>query len=189
MKNEHCYLVGTMSTAIETSISPHSHLAGIRFRPAGFAAFYEYDSLHEYTDRTVEFDNKLAPDLRGTRKGLRNGLKYYLDEFFLRKLPERQPQLTPVITEIESRNGLVDVPVLARNHCVSVRQLQRAFKMHIGLSPKEFLNVIRFRYALRLIKNNAMPTLLDIALEAGYYDHAHLSNEIRRHAGVAPSLL
>lgn len=126
MKNEQSYLVGTMSRAIETTVSPQSHLIGVRFRPAGFAAFYQYESMHAFTDQTAEFDKSLAPDLRKSHVGPKDAL----DLFFLRRLqPESQP-LIPIIAEIESKNGLIDVVTLARNHCITVRQLQRAFKEH-----------------------------------------------------------
>ncbi|WP_342083714.1 helix-turn-helix domain-containing protein [Dyadobacter sp. OTU695] len=183
MKSEQSYLVGTMSHAIETAVSPTSHLIGVRFRPAGFAAFYGYASMHEFTDQTAEFEAKLAPDLRGVNYEP----KHYLDQFFLKRLQNRPHPLIPIIAEVESKNGLIGVSTLAQNHCTTVRQLQRAFKEHIGLSPKEFLNVMRFKYAMQLIKKSKRQSLLDIALEAGYYDHAHLSNEIRRYTGVAPS--
>lgn len=185
MKNEKSYLVGTMSHAIETAVSARSLLIGVRFRPAGFAAFYHYESMHIFTDQTVEFDPMLAPDLRAVE----SEPKPYLDQFFLRRLQNGDRRMMSVITEIESKNGRIDVATLAANSCLTIRQLQRTFKQHIGLSPKEFLNIMRFRHALQLIKTGKKQSLLDIALETGYYDHAHLSNEIRRYAGVTPSLL
>lgn len=69
-----------------------------------------------------------------------------------------------------------------------IRQLERNFKKHIGLSPKEYSNIIRFQNALSLIKNENR-SLLDIALECGYYDHSHLVNEIKRNTGFPPSQL
>ncbi|MBO9611739.1 MAG: helix-turn-helix transcriptional regulator [Dyadobacter sp.] len=185
MKNERSYLVGAMSHAIETVVSPGSLLIGVRFRPAGFAAFYQYESMHVFTDQTAEFDPALAPDLRRRK----TDPKSYLDQFFLRKLQTGDLRIMSVIREIEAKNGLIDVSTLAQNGCMSIRQLQRTFKQHVGLSPKEFLNIMRFRHALQLIKKGKMQSLLDIALEAGYYDHAHLSNEIRKYAGIAPSLI
>lgn len=59
MKNEQSYLVGTMSRAIKTTVSPQSHLIGVRFRPAGFAAFYRYESMHAFTDQTAEFEHSI----------------------------------------------------------------------------------------------------------------------------------
>ncbi|QNL48721.1 AraC family transcriptional regulator [Olivibacter sp. SDN3] len=44
------------------------------------------------------------------------------------------------------------------------------------------------RLALSKIKRNkGQKNLLDIAFDCGYYDHAHLSNEIKRYTGLAPS--
>jgi transcriptional regulator GlxA family with amidase domain len=68
--------------------------------------------------------------------------------------------------------------------------LERNFKKLIGLSPKEYSNIIRFQNALSLIKNSSQRrSLLDIAFECGYYDHSHLSNEIKQKTGLSPSLL
>ncbi|WP_409994074.1 helix-turn-helix domain-containing protein [Sphingobacterium siyangense] len=56
------------------------------------------------------------------------------------------------------------------------------------MSPKEYSNIIRFQRALSIIRNSdENKSLSDIAFECGYYDHAHLSNEIKRNTGMAPS--
>jgi AraC-like DNA-binding protein len=66
--------------------------------------------------------------------------------------------------------------------------LERNFKKNIGISPKEFVNILRFQFALEKIKDNQLgKSLQDIAFESGYYDHAHLSNEIKRYTGLSPS--
>lgn len=71
-----------------------------------------------------------------------------------------------------------------------MRQLERCFKKHIGITPKEFANIIRFQFAFSKIKHNEQrKSLLDIAFDTGYYDHAHLSNAIKRYTGLAPSQL
>jgi AraC-like DNA-binding protein len=62
--------------------------------------------------------------------------------------------------------------------------------MHIGISPKEYSNIVRFQYALSIIKKSGKNrSLSDIAFECGYYDHAHLTNEIKRNTGLSPSQL
>ncbi|WP_404980341.1 helix-turn-helix transcriptional regulator [Chitinophaga pollutisoli] len=77
---------------------------------------------------------------------------------------------------------------MAKRHFTTVRQLERNFKKFIGLSPKEYSNIIRFQNALATIKNSdENRSLIDIAFECGYYDHSHLTNEIRRNTGLSPS--
>jgi len=80
------------------------------------------------------------------------------------------------------------VEELARRHFITARQLERSFSYYIGVSPKEFINQERFRHALNAIRHRERD-LSDIALACGYYDQAHLSNEIRKYTGSTPSQL
>ncbi|WP_390937226.1 helix-turn-helix domain-containing protein [Parapedobacter soli] len=97
-------------------------------------------------------------------------------------------QLQAVINDIHSANGQISVYDLSKRHCTTVRQLERIFKKNIGISPKEYSNIIRFQNALRIIRNSDKNrSLLDIAFECGYYDHSHLTNEIKRNTGLVPS--
>lgn len=186
MKNGKAYLVGTMTTFKDTVMSRETKLCGIRFKPAGFAAFYKYCSLHEVTDHTIEYDPKLAPDLLQTA---RHSMAY-LDRFFLNRLSIPKHPLMAVINDIQTNNGQLRVNELSKRHFITGRQLERQFKFHTGVSPKEFINIVRFQSAVREIKNNFHGrSLLDIAFDLGYYDHAHLGNEIKKYTGVVPSLL
>src|SRR3990170_2555255 len=63
MQNEKLYLVGTMTRYKETIGKPGTHLLGIRFKPAAFTHFFKFASLQESTDKTVEFNRKLLPEI------------------------------------------------------------------------------------------------------------------------------
>jgi AraC-like DNA-binding protein len=98
--------------------------------------------------------------------------------------------LFPVIDIINHYKGQITVDTLAKNSFTSVRQLERNFKQHIGTGPKEFINFVRYETAIRYIRRYAATrSLQDIAYDTGYYDHAHLTNEIKRYTGLAPSQL
>ena len=185
MKSGKAYLVGTMTRAFDTTVSPGSRLVGIRFKPAAFAAFYKFSSLHEITDCTIECEKGLAPELgvlRGSAKGL--------NEFFLKKLSRPKHVLFPILEDIHRHHGQVRVEDLTRRHFVTARQLERSFKYYTGVSPKEFINQERFRYALETIRHKQPgQDLSDVALACGYYDQAHLSKEIKRYTGEMPSRL
>jgi AraC-like DNA-binding protein len=186
IKNGRTYLVGTMKHFKIVEMKPETNLIGIRFKPAAFPSFYKFTSLHQITDGTVEFENKLSPDL----KQVISNSTEYLNQFFINKLTRPNPILLPVVADIKNCRGQINVPELAKRHFTTTKQLERNFKQHVGISPKEFINLVRFQFVLHVIqKKSSERSLLTIALEHGYYDHSHLANEVKRYTGVAPTQL
>ncbi|MBN8853228.1 MAG: hypothetical protein BGO55_13170 [Sphingobacteriales bacterium 50-39] len=184
MKSGRVYLIGAMTTPIDSSVAPGTRLLGVRFKPAAFWAFYTFSSLHEITDDKVECDKALTPDLAvlKTHDGL--------NKFFLDRLSRPKHTLFPLLEDIRMHQGQVRVEELARRHFITVRQLERNFKYYIGISPKEFVNQERFRYTLQRIHcRKPGESLSDIAFECGYYDHSHLTQEIKKYTGEAPGNL
>lgn len=72
---------------------------------------------------------------------------------------------------------------------VSERHLRRVFRDVVGVSPKVFSRLRRFRVALRAARVDAQASWASIAASAGYYDQAHLIAEFRAIAGVTPPAL
>ena len=180
------YVVGAMSSFKDSFIDDDTHLIGVCLKPATFANFYSYTSQNELTNDTVEFEKSKSFNVDKTFENPFN----YFDHFFSEKIKTKTTQLQSIINDIHSTNGEIGSYELSRKHFTTVRQLERNFKKLIGLSPKEYANIIRFQNALSLIKNsNQNRSLLDIAFECRYYDHSHLSNEIKRNTGLLPSLL
>ena len=66
----------------------------------------------------------------------------------------------------------------------SHRHLVAGFKRDVGLGPKAFTRLVRFRRAVELIR--AGRPLALVAAGAGYYDQAHLGREFRALAGTTP---
>lgn len=69
---------------------------------------------------------------------------------------------------------------------ISDRTLGRRFRMQVGLSPKLYQRVVRFRRAFRMLSRSAPGQWTRVALAAGYYDQAHLIRDFRGFAGAAP---
>jgi AraC-like DNA-binding protein len=193
MDRGHAYLIGTMTRHKEMIRPPATRLIGIRFKPGGFPFFYDHQILRDTADKTIEFDpgfllpavDEGAPNLVG--QGAPN-LARQLDRFFFDRLTTPSQQTLPLIATVHQAKGRLTVSELARRTFVTSRQLERLFSLHLDISPKEFINVTRFQYAFRKIHQRpSRKRLLDIACECGYYDHAHLANDIKRYTGSAPS--
>ena len=181
MAPDNVYLIGTM-TSFEDSVSyADTLLIGIRFKPGGFGLFYDLP-LHETADQCLEFDRTIL-DVADPADLVSN-----LNGYFLRK-QQTTHTLLPVLSDIIRQKGTTRISAIAKKHFITERQLERNFKRYTGIGPKAFSNIIRFRSIVDQVKQNRNTTFETIAFENGYYDHAHLSNEIKRYTGYTPAQL
>jgi AraC-like DNA-binding protein len=67
------------------------------------------------------------------------------------------------------------------------RQFDRKFLERVGISPKQYLQVIRFDKAFRMKNRYPDRDWLTIALHCGYYDYQHLAKEYKEFTGYTPN--
>lgn len=70
---------------------------------------------------------------------------------------------------------------------VSESTLRRRFGADLGLAPKPFSAVVRFRHALAYLHAHPGASWAQVADRFGYADQSHLIRDYRRFAGVVPS--
>jgi AraC-like DNA-binding protein len=70
---------------------------------------------------------------------------------------------------------------------LSESRLMHLFSDDLGLPMRQYLLWLRLRHALRLGAEGR--TLTEVALGAGFYDHAHFNRTLRRMVEFAPSVL
>lgn len=69
---------------------------------------------------------------------------------------------------------------------VSERHLRRLFHQTVGMSPKRYERIARFRRAIHAARADAGTTWASIAAAVGYYDQAHLIADFHAIAGTTP---
>jgi AraC-like DNA-binding protein len=186
MKNDRIYLVGTMTRVKETEMDGDTRLVGIRFKPGSFLAFFNYEPLCEIANRTVELDSRFCFNPNEITKAPFE----HLDKLLFKNLKRPNQYLLEQVQAIQKSKGQVKIEELASLHCTTVRQLERNFKHYLGITPKEFVNLVRYQNVKAAIEQRKPgESLLSIAFDFGYYDHAHLTNHFRQYNGCAPSEL
>lgn len=184
MKNEKAYLVGTMTRFKETEMDINTRLLGIRFSPGSFLAFFNYTPLYEIANRTVEMDCMLSINAELVKSPFE-----FLNQLLLKNLKNPNRQLLDQIQTIQQSKGNIKIEKLASLHFTTVRKLERNFNHWLGISPKEFVNLVRYQNAKAAIdQRKPDQSLLSIAVDFGYYDHAHLTNQFSRYMGSSPSV-
>ncbi|MCG2615977.1 helix-turn-helix domain-containing protein [Terrimonas sp. NA20] len=74
-----------------------------------------------------------------------------------------------------------------KNSYLSHRQFDRLFKQRVGISPKQFLQVIRFDKAYRLKNKFPETDWLTVAVQCGYHDYQHLVKDYKTFTGHTPT--
>jgi AraC-like DNA-binding protein len=61
------------------------------------------------------------------------------------------------------------------------------FRGQVGISPKQYLKIMRFQKAISAIENSVSIQWSQIARESGYFDQAHFINDFKHFSGFTPS--
>jgi AraC-like DNA-binding protein len=164
-------------------LGPGSRLVGARLRP-GAAGTVLGVPVSELRDLSVDAAEVLGPNAAAA---LMDQLHVASDPHALlaQALELRGVQgPDPVVREAISALGRprARVGAVADELGVSARQLQRLVSDAVGYGPKTLQRVLRFRRLQAL----APGPLVELAIDAGYADQAHMTAEVTRLAGMAP---
>lgn len=93
------------------------------------------------------------------------------------------------VASLRATGGSVSVDALARQAGLSSRQIERRFLDHVGVPPRLFASILRFRRVFDSIEQEPERPAkwTEAALSAGYFDQAHMIRDFRRFAGLQPT--
>ena len=181
------------STAWTRTISGSGDVFAIRLRPAGLAVVSDLQapSLRDERAVTAEFDGRshgllqqiaAAPDPIARGEAADDLVRALLAE---RPLTPSQRLANAAIDVIADQPHVQRTSDLAAALGVGVRTLQRAVHTHVGRGPGELARRVRLQEVVRRL-STGHGSLADIAVELGYVDQAHLTNDFRAVAGLTP---
>ncbi len=113
-------------------------------------------------------------------------IEQFLDGL-IKKSNIRQHSIDFISMHMVRQNECYSLDRFIKESCLCHRQFDRKFIERIGVSPKQYLQIIRFDKAFRM--KNRFPHLdwLTIALHCGYYDYQHLVKDYKEFTGYTPN--
>ncbi|MCU1235108.1 MAG: transcriptional regulator, Fis family [Candidatus Solibacter sp.] len=171
------FLVGQITGPLMLRTAGPAHIVGIRLRPSGANRLLGIPA-EELTGRSIALDEL--------------GLKGIGDRCDVGGIEEALLACTRGETDalvdeaIRLFDGTDDVARVAERLGVSSRQLERRFKLKVGLSPKFFARIRRFQRVFPELESEGW---VGAAAACGYYDQAHLIRDFRAFAGEPPAAL
>ena len=189
------FLSGVMTNYQRTKLATESNLIGIRFKSEKFGSLSKIP-LSEAKNLQVELSQILPTKSIISLNQLSeldtisdkvNFLENFIEISFKENYERQDQMILSVAKNIRLFNGIVNIRDLAKSHHISLRQLERRFKNYIGLTLKEFSNIVRFNNAKKSIATSTSTSLLEIAFDMGFFDHSHMTYEFNRISGENPS--
>jgi AraC-like DNA-binding protein len=113
-----------------------------------------------------------------------------VDSFLLARVSEAElppPSLTWAVSRLHATGGALGIGSLTDALGCSRRYLIGLFNDHVGLPPKVFARVLRFRRALQLADADGGLDWAEIAHHTGYYDQAHMVRDFQQFTGRSPT--
>jgi AraC-like DNA-binding protein len=173
--------------------APVVRMVGVRLRPFGVAAALSAPAvqiadavadLRHFWRGSDEVLERLAAAADGHAR-----LDVLERELLQRIAPARlpPPAFAAVVHELARRPDAWSIDVLRERLGISHKHLTRLFRAHVGLLPKQFQRVCRFRRLLGALAGADGPDWAQLAAAGGYFDQAHLCTEFREFTGVTPS--
>ncbi|RYE24131.1 MAG: AraC family transcriptional regulator [Sphingobacteriales bacterium] len=112
-------------------------------------------------------------------------LSTYIEKWLLKNNVRHMPIHRSVL-EVIQKKGMVNIPKLASDYCLSERQFQRKFKELSGFSPKVYSRINRFQHVMAGY-GNLQQSLTHLAYDFGYYDQSHFIQDFKQFSGYTPA--
>lgn len=181
------FLAGTLSRPWIVKAPARVATIGVRFRPGGVTALFG-GTLAGTADREVPLAELPAPltdlvaAIRGTRgpaTRLRAAEAWLVAWVAQRGTPPAPAACGPAVRAIHRARGRVSVDRLAAAVATPRRRLERLFRRETALTPKQYIRIVRLNGLLRSLEGDARERLVDLAIDAGYFDQAHMARDFK----------
>ncbi|HYJ41536.1 MAG TPA: helix-turn-helix domain-containing protein [Steroidobacteraceae bacterium] len=185
------YVLGGRSKSVLTQSPGGLRLAGVKLDPRALRALLRMP-LSDLRDNTMDFADLGCPALLELEDEIANlrsvdELPGVFDRFFLRRLTGEvrdDSAIELLIERIRATRGAQPILKWAREHGLDARTLERHFVARMGMTPKQFARVERFKlsyHEMREHQSGERRVHLD-----GFYDASHFDREFRHFLGTSP---
>jgi AraC-like DNA-binding protein len=152
------------------------------------------ESAAIFTDTVIQLDDMfpeyrfLAEQLTAEKSkiGQLSILDTFLKQLFQNKNINHN-EVDGAVQCILQTQGRVKVSELSIRERIGVRTLTRKFYEQVGMSPKQYASIIRFRSIMNYLFIFPNASWLDTTYRFGYYDQSHFIKDFQHFTGQSPT--
>ncbi len=167
---------------------------GVKFTPAGFRPYWN-SAVSSLADRSIPIAEVFGADGDALARqvesiGDEHQIVGLVDTFLTARLPAEDPRVDDVnciVATIISDREIIRVDDIVDRFQVSKRALQRLFSEYVGVTPKWVIQRYRLHEAAERLAEASHVSVVELALELGYFDQAHFVRDFRAVVGKPPA--
>jgi AraC-like DNA-binding protein len=186
-------LAGPYSRSFDFDPSQSTEVVGIVFRPGAARVFFPV-AAHELHNVDIALSDLCADEADRLLNDMCSAANepaqlHAAERYLTRKLVNAAPVHPAVRYAVEqlSRQGVVrGIRRIQSDTGLSHTRFIQLFREHVGLTPKLFCRVRRFRNLVNRIEKGMPVNWAGLAVDCGYFDQAHLIHDFRAFAGITP---
>lgn len=193
----YAWVSGVRTQPITIPSGNGSRMLIIAFKKGKASPFYSFP-MSNLTDTVVQADLVFGRSFHDLRERLLAAKSidrmFRLVEKFLLQQAGAALQADGAAACVEyAVASMVREPTLRRLHRLSdelgysQKHFIELFRQHVGVSPKQYLKIMRFQRTIRSIETKGSIHWSRIALESGFYDQAHFIHDFKQFSGFTPN--
>jgi AraC-like DNA-binding protein len=186
---------GQQMKRCDVHLAPEFLMFRVHFQPGALFRLLRIP-LYEFGEDYFDAELVLSREVRDVSERLATARSYTamveaVEAYLVRSMTRAAKKVLPVdraAGRLTADPGRVSLDWLARQACLSHRQLNRKFTERIGVGPKLYSRLVRFHRAYQF--KMAHPTVAwpTVAIEFGYTDYQHMVRDFKQFTNSTPTV-
>ena len=174
-----------------------SRMLIVAFKKGKAFPFYPFP-MSDLTDTVADADlvfGRTFHDLREQLLATDSPVRMFqlIEGFLLHQASDAMLEDTSTRCIDYALTSIIHQPTIRRLHQLSdeigysQKHFIDLFRRHVGITPKQYLRIMRFQKVICEIERDGFTSWNQIALQSGYYDQAHFIHDFKHFSGFTPN--
>lgn len=185
------YTTGLYNTPREFQVTQNWDEICIDFHPSGYFQFFDIPSMPQIIDNDFSSAMFSCDELRVLNNIFEESnldkRSVIIEEFLISKFKYfSQANLQLALQFIHQKKARLTVKELLFHTKCSERKMYQLFLSHFGVTPKQYIRILKIRHAIQSVISNPKLSLTQIAYNSGYSDQSHFVKEAKLMCEILP---